>query len=200
MSRRSASLLAVCAHPDDEVFHAGTLASVSGRGVRVTLASATAGDAGKVDPSICGALAAAKSIPESQLRAQRTPLPFGVVSGRVVERWRKDPVAQQIIGAKVQPEFFGELHRRDEIHTREPARVRGVAVLRRNRSLIVDGHAAARQRRQVEADAIAAGGQTIVDERAGGLSGEKVDAGFAGADRHARRDRRIERADCFVGR
>jgi N-acetyl-1-D-myo-inositol-2-amino-2-deoxy-alpha-D-glucopyranoside deacetylase len=47
-----ASLLAVFAHPDDEVFHAGVLAHLSDRGVRVTLACATAGEAGQCDPAL----------------------------------------------------------------------------------------------------------------------------------------------------
>jgi N-acetyl-1-D-myo-inositol-2-amino-2-deoxy-alpha-D-glucopyranoside deacetylase len=50
--QRRASLLAVFAHPDDEVLHGGILASLSERGARVTLACATAGEAGKPHPSI----------------------------------------------------------------------------------------------------------------------------------------------------
>src|SRR2546426_10477662 len=49
---RSASLLAVFAHPDDEIFHGGVLAHLSERGVRVTLACATDGEAGKPHPSV----------------------------------------------------------------------------------------------------------------------------------------------------
>ena len=50
---RPASALAVFAHPDDEVFHAGgTLAQLAARGVRVTLACATRGEAGKAHPSV----------------------------------------------------------------------------------------------------------------------------------------------------
>jgi N-acetyl-1-D-myo-inositol-2-amino-2-deoxy-alpha-D-glucopyranoside deacetylase len=51
-SSRRASLLAVFAHPDDEIFHGGTLMYFSQRGVRVTLACATNGEAGKVHPSV----------------------------------------------------------------------------------------------------------------------------------------------------
>jgi len=51
-ANRRASLLAVLAHPDDEVFHSGILANLSDRGARVTLACATAGEAGKVHPSL----------------------------------------------------------------------------------------------------------------------------------------------------
>jgi N-acetyl-1-D-myo-inositol-2-amino-2-deoxy-alpha-D-glucopyranoside deacetylase len=47
-----ASLLVVLAHPDDEIFLGGTLAHLSGRGVRVTLVCATNGEAGKSHPSI----------------------------------------------------------------------------------------------------------------------------------------------------
>jgi len=46
------SLLAVYAHPDDEVFQGGVLAYWSERGVRVTVACATNGEAGKPHPSI----------------------------------------------------------------------------------------------------------------------------------------------------
>lgn len=47
------SLLAVFAHPDDEVFSGGTLAHYAALGIRVTLVCATRGDAGKVtDPAL----------------------------------------------------------------------------------------------------------------------------------------------------
>jgi LmbE family N-acetylglucosaminyl deacetylase len=49
---RPASLLVVLAHPDDEIFHGGVLAHLSDRGVRVTLASATNGEAGTPHPSM----------------------------------------------------------------------------------------------------------------------------------------------------
>ena len=49
---RQASLLIVLAHPDDEIFHGGVLAHLSERGVRVTLACATDGEAGKAHPSV----------------------------------------------------------------------------------------------------------------------------------------------------
>jgi LmbE family N-acetylglucosaminyl deacetylase len=49
---RRPSLLVVYAHPDDELFHGGMLAHLADRGVRVTLVSATPGDAGKVHPSL----------------------------------------------------------------------------------------------------------------------------------------------------
>jgi N-acetyl-1-D-myo-inositol-2-amino-2-deoxy-alpha-D-glucopyranoside deacetylase len=49
---RRASLLIVLAHPDDEIFHGGVLAHLSERGVRVTLACATDGEAGKPHPSV----------------------------------------------------------------------------------------------------------------------------------------------------
>ena len=49
---RRASLLVVLAHPDDEIFHGGALAHLSERGVRVTLACATDGEAGRPHPSI----------------------------------------------------------------------------------------------------------------------------------------------------
>ena len=46
------SLLAVVAHPDDEIFHGGALAYWSDHGARVTVACATNGEAGKPHPSI----------------------------------------------------------------------------------------------------------------------------------------------------
>lgn len=49
---RRASLLVVLAHPDDEIFHGGVLAHLSDRGVRVTLACATDGEAGTPHPSV----------------------------------------------------------------------------------------------------------------------------------------------------
>ena len=49
---RRPSLLIVLAHPDDEIFHGGVLAHLSERGVRVTLACATDGEAGKSHPSV----------------------------------------------------------------------------------------------------------------------------------------------------
>jgi LmbE family N-acetylglucosaminyl deacetylase len=51
-SSRPASLLVVLAHPDDELFHGGMLSHLSERGVRVTLACATNGEAGKPHPSV----------------------------------------------------------------------------------------------------------------------------------------------------
>ena len=51
-SIRRGSLLIVLAHPDDEIFHGGVLAHLSERGVRVTLACATDGEAGKPHPSV----------------------------------------------------------------------------------------------------------------------------------------------------
>jgi len=49
----NASLLAVFAHPDDEVFSGGTLAHYAGLGAQVTLVCATKGDAGRVtDPDL----------------------------------------------------------------------------------------------------------------------------------------------------
>ncbi len=49
---RPASLLVVLAHPDDEIFLSGVLAHLSDRGVRVTLACATRGEAGKAHASV----------------------------------------------------------------------------------------------------------------------------------------------------
>jgi N-acetyl-1-D-myo-inositol-2-amino-2-deoxy-alpha-D-glucopyranoside deacetylase len=52
ISSRRASLLVVLAHPNDELFHGGMLSHLSERGVRVTLACATHGEAGKPHPSV----------------------------------------------------------------------------------------------------------------------------------------------------
>jgi len=51
----NATLLAIFAHPDDEVFRCGgTLALLSGRGVRVQVLTATRGQAGSCgDPPLC---------------------------------------------------------------------------------------------------------------------------------------------------
>jgi len=47
------SLLAVFAHPDDELFYGGLMADLAGRGARVTLAVATMGEAGRIhDPTL----------------------------------------------------------------------------------------------------------------------------------------------------
>jgi N-acetyl-1-D-myo-inositol-2-amino-2-deoxy-alpha-D-glucopyranoside deacetylase len=52
-SLRHASVLAVYAHPDDELFHGGgMLAHLADRGARVTLACATKGEAGKPHPTV----------------------------------------------------------------------------------------------------------------------------------------------------
>lgn len=53
MTSTRRSLLAVFAHPDDEVLYGGVLADCAARGVRVTLATVTMGDAGRVhDPAL----------------------------------------------------------------------------------------------------------------------------------------------------
>ena len=51
-STRRASLLAVLAHPDDEIFRSGGLMPWNERGARVTLVCATNGEAGKPHPSV----------------------------------------------------------------------------------------------------------------------------------------------------
>jgi N-acetyl-1-D-myo-inositol-2-amino-2-deoxy-alpha-D-glucopyranoside deacetylase len=55
MMSANATLLAIFAHPDDEVFRCGgTLALLSGRGVRVQVLTATRGQAGSCgDPPLC---------------------------------------------------------------------------------------------------------------------------------------------------
>jgi N-acetyl-1-D-myo-inositol-2-amino-2-deoxy-alpha-D-glucopyranoside deacetylase len=47
-----ASLLAVFAHPGNEIFHSGMLAHLGDRGARVTLVCATHGEAGRPHPSV----------------------------------------------------------------------------------------------------------------------------------------------------
>jgi N-acetyl-1-D-myo-inositol-2-amino-2-deoxy-alpha-D-glucopyranoside deacetylase len=49
---RRASLLAVFAHPGNEIFHSGMLAHLGDRGARVTLVCATNGEAGRPHPSV----------------------------------------------------------------------------------------------------------------------------------------------------
>lgn len=66
-STRPASVLAVFAHPDDEIFHGGVLAHLSDRGARVTLACATAGEAGKPHPSL-GAIGDLGAVRTEELR------------------------------------------------------------------------------------------------------------------------------------
>jgi N-acetyl-1-D-myo-inositol-2-amino-2-deoxy-alpha-D-glucopyranoside deacetylase len=70
---RRASVLAVFAHPDDELFHSGILANLSERGARITLACATMGEAGKVHPSM-GAVADLASVRAAELRFACTRL------------------------------------------------------------------------------------------------------------------------------
>jgi LmbE family N-acetylglucosaminyl deacetylase len=96
---RRASLLMVLAHPDDEIFHGGVLAHLSERGVRVTLACATDGGAGKPHPSVgpienLGAL----RVEELRLSCARLGIEEPVLlgyhdSGRKERQRRDDPHA-----------------------------------------------------------------------------------------------------------
>src|SRR6478609_4606618 len=70
---RHASLLVVLAHPDDEIFHGGSLAHLSDRGVRVTLVCATDGEAGKAHPSV-GAVDDLGALRTEELRLSCTRL------------------------------------------------------------------------------------------------------------------------------
>jgi N-acetyl-1-D-myo-inositol-2-amino-2-deoxy-alpha-D-glucopyranoside deacetylase len=64
-----ASVLAVYAHPDDELFHGGgVLAHLADRGVHVTIACATKGEAGKAHPSV-GTVADLGALRADELRA-----------------------------------------------------------------------------------------------------------------------------------
>jgi LmbE family N-acetylglucosaminyl deacetylase len=94
-SIRRASLLVVLAHPDDEVFHGGILAHLGERGVRVTLACATNGGAGKPHPSI-GAVGDLGSLRVEELRMScarlgiEEPLLLGFHDSGRKERQRQD--------------------------------------------------------------------------------------------------------------
>lgn len=92
---RPASLLVVLAHPDDEIFIGGMPAHMSDRGVRVTLACATRGEAGKAHPSV-GQVQDLGALRSEELRAScsRLGIPAPVFlgfhdSGRN-ERLRRD--------------------------------------------------------------------------------------------------------------
>ena len=96
MSRtRRASLLAVLAHPDDEIFHGGVLAHLSERGVRVTLVCATDGEAGTPHPSV-GPVADLGALRMEELRLScarlgiEPPLRLGFHDSARLERQRKD--------------------------------------------------------------------------------------------------------------
>lgn len=92
---RPASLLIALAHPDDEVFHAGVLAHLSERGVRVTLVCATNGDAGRPHPSV-GPIAdlGATRAEELRLSCKRLgieePVLLGFHDSARKERFRRD--------------------------------------------------------------------------------------------------------------
>jgi N-acetyl-1-D-myo-inositol-2-amino-2-deoxy-alpha-D-glucopyranoside deacetylase len=96
---RTASLLAVFAHPDDEMFHAGILAHLAGRGVRVTLVSATHGEAGKVhDPSMRVADLSEVRAEEMRLSCERLGIEEPLIldfhdSGREERQRHEDPRA-----------------------------------------------------------------------------------------------------------
>jgi N-acetyl-1-D-myo-inositol-2-amino-2-deoxy-alpha-D-glucopyranoside deacetylase len=98
-STRPTSLLAVFAHPDDEVFHSGVLAYLSERGVRVTLACATKGEMGKPHPSI-GPVEDIGAVRTEELRTSCARLGIGEPiflgfhdSGRKERLQRDDPRA-----------------------------------------------------------------------------------------------------------
>jgi len=92
---RPASLLIALAHPDDEVFHAGVLAHLSERGVRVTLVCATNGDAGRPHPSV-GPIADLGATRAEELRVSckrlgiQEPVLLGFHDSARKERFRRD--------------------------------------------------------------------------------------------------------------
>ena len=94
MTRR-ASLLAVFAHPDDEIFHSGMLAHLADRGARVTLVCATNGEAGKPHPSIgpvddLGALRARELALSCERLGIEPPVLLGFHDSARKERQRHD--------------------------------------------------------------------------------------------------------------
>src|SRR5262249_12750443 len=92
---RPASLLIALAHPDDELFHAGVLAHLSERGVRVTLVCATNGDAGRPHPSV-GPIADLRATRAEELRVSckrlgiQEPVLLGFHESARKERFRRD--------------------------------------------------------------------------------------------------------------
>ena len=99
MATRPLSLLAVFAHPDDEVFDGGILSHLSDSGVRVTLACATKGEAGKTHPSL-GSVGDLGSLRTIELERSCRCLQIGPPvflgfhdSGRGDHRRRDDPRA-----------------------------------------------------------------------------------------------------------
>jgi N-acetyl-1-D-myo-inositol-2-amino-2-deoxy-alpha-D-glucopyranoside deacetylase len=94
-----ASLLAVFAHPDDEIFCGGLLSNLSERGARVTLACATSGEAGKIHPSV-GSVENLGELRATELRVSCARLGIGEPvllgfhdSGRHERLRRNDPRA-----------------------------------------------------------------------------------------------------------
>jgi LmbE family N-acetylglucosaminyl deacetylase len=97
---RPTSVLAVYAHPDDELFHGGgMLAHLSDRGVRVVLACATRGEAGRPHASVqpvadLGALRAAELHRSCELLGIEPPVFLGFHDSARKERQRhNDPRA-----------------------------------------------------------------------------------------------------------
>ena len=90
------SVLAVYAHPDDELFHGGgMLAHLAERGARVVLACATKGEAGKAHPSVqpvddLGALRAAELRRSCELLGIEPPVFLGFHDSARKERQRHD--------------------------------------------------------------------------------------------------------------
>jgi N-acetyl-1-D-myo-inositol-2-amino-2-deoxy-alpha-D-glucopyranoside deacetylase len=93
---RRATVLAVYAHPDDEVFHGGgMLAHVSDGGARVVLACATKGEAGKAHPSVqpvsdIGALRAEELGQSCRHLGLEPPVFLGFHDSARKERLRRD--------------------------------------------------------------------------------------------------------------
>jgi LmbE family N-acetylglucosaminyl deacetylase len=93
---RAGSVLAVFAHPDDELFHGGaTLAHLAARGARVTLACATKGEAGKAHPLVgpvddIGALRAEELRVACDVLGIDAPVFLGFRDSARKERLRRD--------------------------------------------------------------------------------------------------------------
>ncbi|HXY31148.1 MAG TPA: PIG-L deacetylase family protein [Gemmatimonadaceae bacterium] len=95
MKPRHPALLAVFAHPDDELFHGGILAHLAERGARVQLLCMTHGEAGRVkDPALEGADLPRLRTEELRLSCERLGIDPPVIldfhdSGRL-DHFRRD--------------------------------------------------------------------------------------------------------------
>ena len=101
ITERALSVLAVFAHPDDEVFRCGgTLALLAQRGVRVHVLTFTRGQAGSCgQPPVCerdelGVVRAAELLCSCQALGLETPLVLDYEDGKLAEVSQKEGIAQ----------------------------------------------------------------------------------------------------------